>query len=676
LANELFLSMFLEEAREVLQALEAGLMDLEAKQADRAHVDRTFRAAHTLKGAAGMVGLSEIARFTHGVEAVLDRIRSGQLPVTAAIISTLLSAKDYLSTAVEGEANHAAVPVPEPLVARLNDLAEGRISDEPASHGPRMADHPAEAPADRRSENRYRILLVPGPDLLRAGIDPLGILDELRDLGQAVITPVLDQVPALFDLDPDRCDLTWTIDLTTTANGDRINDVFLFLDESSSVTVEEVEAGSTGDAEPTPQPTAPTPGPASRSKVAAARIRVDADRLDELVGMAGELAILTDNLQGLGRIEAAAPWGAAIEALERLGARMRDATLELRMVPIEELFMRFPLLVRDLAERSGKKIDLKIEGGDTQLDRTIIERLSEPMIHLIRNAIDHGVEMPAERIEAGKSPTGRITIGAGHEGDRVSIRIEEDGRGLDRARIARKGIALGLLPPDATPNDPRVTNVIFEPGFSTREQVGELSGRGVGLDVVRDAIRALRGSVTLQSVEGRGTSFTIRLPLTLAMIDGLLVEADGARFVVPMGQVEECVALGDESSLSTMGRQSGVVRGELVPILSLRELLNASQGQEDDGRRELLLTRHAEQRVGLAVDRLLGRVQAVIQPLSEGLSGLRHFSGATILGDGAICLILDLPTLVSEAQIAENRAAVRSANTSMTHLHDAARPLP
>ncbi len=571
MANELFLSMFLEEAREVLQALEAGLMDLEAKQDDRAHVDRTFRAAHTLKGAAGMVGLSELARFTHGVEAVLDRIRSGQLVVTASLISTLLSAKDYLSTAVEGEANHASVPVPEPLVARLNDLAEGRIVEETGRAASPEVHQSTEALADQGSEKRYRIALIPGPDMLRVGVDPLGILDELRDLGRAVITPCLDQVPGLEDLEPDRCDITWTIDLTTTANGDRINDVFLFLDESSRVTVEELTTGSSAGAEPGPRPSDPSAGPSTRPKVET-RIRVDADRLDELVGMAGELAILTDNLQGLGRIEAAAPWGAAGDRGPGAasGARLRvHATLELRMVPIDELFMRFPRLVRDLAERSGKKIDLKIEGGDTQLDRTIIERLSEPMIHLIRNAIDHGVETPAERIEAGKSPTGRITIGAGHEGDRVSIRIEEDGRGLDRARIARKGIALGLLPPDATPNDPRVANVIFEPGFSTREQVGELSGRGVGLDVVRDAIRALRGSVTLRSVEGRGTSFTIRLPLTLAMIDGLLVEADGARFVVPMGQVEECVALGDESSLSTMGRQSGVVRGELVPLVSL-----------------------------------------------------------------------------------------------------------
>ncbi len=426
-------------------------------------------------------------------------------------------------------------------------------------------------------------------------------------------------------------------------------------------------AARNGEPEPEAKPasTVATQAPADAREVRAkaatgGRIRVEADQLDQLVGMAGELAVLTDSLQELREVEGVAPWSGTIEALERLGRRLRDTTLELRMVPIEELFVRFPRVVRDLAEHCGKQIALRLEGEETQLDRTIVERLADPMIHLIRNSVDHGLESPEERLAAGKPPTGRITIRAGHEGDRVTIQIMDDGRGLDRAKILRKGLALGLLPPDTSPDDPRVGTLIFEAGFSTREKVGELSGRGVGLDVVRDTIRSLRGSVSLRTEEGRGTTFRLSLPLTLAMIDGLLVEVDGARYVVPMGQVDECVAPNETDTLSAMGRRAVVVREEMVPIVWLRQAFGA-EGPPPD-RLELLLTRYAEQRVGVAVDRLLGRVQAVIQPLSEGLAHLRRFSGATILGDGSICLILDLATLVSEAQAREHHASL-SAST-------------
>jgi two-component system chemotaxis sensor kinase CheA len=405
---------------------------------------------------------------------------------------------------------------------------------------------------------------------------------------------------------------------------------------------------------PAPAPTVPDVPARSSARPAAAapRVRVDAEQLDSLVGMAGELAVLTDSLQALAGLAGAEPMAGTIEALERLGRRLRDTTLELRMVPIEELFVRFPRLVRDLAEKTGKRIDFRMEGEETLLDRTIVERLADPMIHLIRNAVDHGVETAEERLARGKPATGRVTISAGHEGDRVAIRLIDDGRGLDRSKVLSKGIALGLLPPDTSPDDPRVGNVIFEAGFSTRDQVGELSGRGVGLDVVRDTIRGLRGSVTLRSVPGQGTTFLIRLPLTLAMIDGLLIEVDADRYVVPISQVDECVSLGPEETVSTMGRRAAIVRGDLVPIVALDGTFRTAK-EPQTARRELLLTRYAEQRVGVGVDRLLGRVQAVIQPLDEGLGRIGRFSGATILGDGSVSLILDLMTLIAETRTAD-----------------------
>ncbi len=700
MAHDRFLSMFFEEAQELLQALEAGLMDLEARQDDRAHLDRTFRAAHTLKGAAGMVGLTSIAGFTHDVEAILDGIRGGGLVPGAEVISTLLEAKDYLNTAVEAQARGETTTHPARLVAKLKSIAAGTHGVEESREVPRAkpqssamgpseggqnqenpgvvdplnavpadeggpaisvtvlevdaqnppADAVVPAPLPRTGAAadpglvRYRIEFSPNPDLLRRGVNPLGMLDELRELGQAEITPNLDRMPPLDELTPEDLHLGWTIELATSASRDRIEEVFLFLDEPGQVVIERIETRISEPSQPKPQPQ-----PGARGKIAApARVRVDAEQLDALIGMAGELAVLTDTLQGLHDLEGVGPWSATLESLERVGHRLRDTTLELRMVPVEELFLRFPRVVRDLAERSGKKIAVAITGEDTRLDRTIIERLSDPMIHLIRNAVDHGLETPDERADRGKPQIGTLTISASYEGDRVAIRIEDDGCGLDRAKILKKGIAAGLLPPETTFDDPRVGGVIFEPGFSTRDEVGELSGRGVGLDVVRNAIRGLRGTVTLRSVEGKGTTFLIRLPLTLAMIDGLLVESDGDRFVVPMGQVDECVAISADDPRWSMNRRALVVRGEFVPLVSLRRAMGRDEPAPH--RQELLLTRHAEHRVGVAVDRLLGRVQAVTQPLAESLGDLRRYSGATILGDGSICLILDLMTLVSEAQ--------------------------
>jgi two-component system chemotaxis sensor kinase CheA len=671
--NDRFLSLFFEEARELIQALEAGLMDLEARQGDREHVDRTFRAAHTLKGAAGMVGLKPIADFTHKVEAVLDGFRAGRLAVSATAITKLLLAKDYLCEALDGAVEGRAIEPPAELEDALVRLREGRTDADPEP-APEPVPEPAPA-ASRASEpssagaegsRRYRIELRPLQHILRKGIDPLGFLDELRELGEARVTADLSAIGALEDTDPSDCLLAWTVDLVTPATRGEVEEVFLFLDEPGQVTIVEIDEtralastpAQARDAASAPSdavvPAVSAPGGIERPRPAPAapRVRVDAEQLDRLVGMAGELAVLTDSLQGLADLAGSGPLAATIEALERLGRRLRDATLELRMVPIEELFVRFPRVVRDLAEKTGKRIDFRMEGEDTLLDRTIVERLADPMIHLIRNAVDHGVETPEQRQARGKPATGRITIGAGHEGDRVAIRLSDDGQGLDRSKVLSKGIALGLLPPDTSPDDPRVGNLIFQAGFSTRDQAGELSGRGVGLDVVRDTIRGLRGTVTLRSIPGEGTTFLIRLPLTLAMIDGLLIEVEGERYVVPIGQVDECVSLAPEETVSTMGRRAAVVRGELVPIVSLDGTFRTVERSDSD-RRELLLTRYAEQRVGVAVDRLVGRVQAVIQPLDDGLGPLGRFSGATILGDGSVSLILDLITLVAETRAAD-----------------------
>ncbi|MFI5458320.1 MAG: chemotaxis protein CheW [Isosphaerales bacterium] len=804
-SDDRFREMFFEEARELLIGLEEGLMDLERRQSDRAHLDKTFRAAHSLKGAAGMVGLAAIAEFTHGVEAVLERIRAGTLAVDSDIITTLLEARDHLAAMVEAEAAKSPIPPSSELTQRLSALLRGpalagpspRAGSVPGSPAPpavppqttggpstgapsvvspppstarQTGDETARPPkakppskgkeppptgkleskrrkvpsegkpvesaspkGPRRKTRKmeqtpvppagpapdeigggtggealtvYQATLAPGPDVLRRGANPLGVLDELRELGETSIATDPDLVPPIEELDPERCYLSWTITVKTAADPERLLDAFLFFTDDSSVMIQRLladgtlvpikgaaapEAGASTAIDPrrfvagsagqeaghppaeavppagasapavpgsaAPAPPSAFPAPLATTSVLPrphARIRVDAGQLDELVGLAGELAVLSDNLMGLREMTGIESWTHALEALDRVSRQIRDTTLDLRMVPVDELFSRFPRVVRDLADRSGKEIELRIIGQETKLDRTIVERLNDPMIHLIRNAVDHALEHPQDRLEKGKSRIGRVTLSAGHEGDRVAIRVEDDGRGLDRDKIVRKGIALGMVPTGTPADDPRVVSLIFEPGFSTRDTISELSGRGVGLDVVRDAVRALRGSVAVESTPGKGTAFTFRLPLTLALIDGLLVETGGGRYVVPLAQVEECVALNGTRSALSEGRPCVAVRGELVPMVSLRALFRA------DGplppRQELLLTRHAGQRVGVTVDRLLGRVQAVIQSLGEGLHGLNRFSGATILGDGSVSLILDLSAVVSESRFAERTA--------------------
>jgi two-component system chemotaxis sensor kinase CheA len=797
--DDRFLDMFYEEARELLMVLEEGLMELESRQGDRAFVDKVFRAAHSIKGAAAMVGLSPIAGFTDKIETVLDKIRSQTVSVDSQVISVLLEARDQLTSMVESAASETSVePSPQLLAAleyisrpaseRVRTVEPNPIEDvaaSPVDKSPEPASDPEPPkPKRKRKSTRkkaaddksavtqlpdssgsnetiakssasaipmqqtrgFRIRFAPGREALKQGLNPLGVLDELAELGEAFLTVDPSSVPSLDSIDPQLSYLAWEIELRTDEPIDRVQDVFLFVSNECRIEITPLGSKPASDydaasmlhksqaiapeartrllpKDQVPSPALPhqesptdhskgkpaaaespsqgvksempsgTPGSspdiarsagsmsgtllpesaealskvnrsassraastgaaAAATRSASTRIRVDASQLDDLVGLAGELAVLADNLQGLRDIHGAESFRLALESLERVCRQVRDQSLELRMVPVEELFSRFPRLIRDLADKSGKEIQLRMEGQETRLDRTIVEKLAEPMIHLIRNSVDHGLETPAEREAAGKARQGKILLWAGHEGDRVALKIEDDGRGLNRQRILDKGIARGLIPANTSPDDPRVVGLIFEPGFSTRDTVSEISGRGVGLDVVRDAVRALRGSVSVQSEPGRGTCFTFRLPLTLALIDGLLVEVAHEKYVVPLSQVEECVALGGTRPALSSGRMCISVRDELVPLVDLRRLFEARSPKPK--RQEILLTRHGGQRVGVAVDRLLGRVQAVIQSLGDGLSHLGRFSGATILGDGAVSLILDLTAIVGESRAAEIR---------------------
>jgi two-component system chemotaxis sensor kinase CheA len=393
--------------------------------------------------------------------------------------------------------------------------------------------------------------------------------------------------------------------------------------------------------------------PAQRTAKAADSIRVPAERLDDLMDRVGELVIAQSRLTQVAASSNDPQVKAIAEEIERLAHDLRDTTMGVRTVPIGSLFGRFRRLVHDLAHELGKQIELTTIGEDTELDKTVIERLNDPLIHLIRNAIDHGLENPEGRLAAGKAPAGRITLSARHAGAEVLVSIIDDGRGLNRERILARAEEQGLLSPGANMSDSELYQVIFQPGFSTAKEVTSLSGRGVGMDVVKRTIDGLRGKIDLASTPGKGTELTLRLPLTLAIIDGLLVRIGKGRYVLPLAAVEECVELSVEEDARSRGRSFLNIRGDLVPFLRLRELFNSTVPA--DRYQKVVIVSSGKSRVGLVVDQVIGNHQTVIKSLSKLHANVETFSGATILGDGSVALILDIAQLVKFGVAQENR---------------------
>jgi two-component system, chemotaxis family, sensor kinase CheA len=406
------------------------------------------------------------------------------------------------------------------------------------------------------------------------------------------------------------------------------------------------------DAKASAKPATESPQPARRDVAkAAASVRVPAERLDELMDRVGELVIAQSRLRQIAASSADQQVRSVAEEIERLALELRDTTMGIRMVPIGSLFGRFRRVVHDLSRDLGKEVELLMEGEDTELDKTVIEQLNDPLVHLIRNSIDHGVEAPSERLAAGKTPAGRILLSARHAGTEVHITIVDDGRGLNRERIRARAIERGLIAPDANLSDAELFGCVFLPGFSTAPEVTSLSGRGVGMDVVKRTIEALRGKIELSSMPNQGAKVTLRLPLTLAIIDGLLVRVGDARYVLPLSSVEECVELPADDESRSRRCSFLNIRGELVPFLRLRELFAART--PPDRYQKIVIVSAGELKAGLVVDQVIGNHQTVIKSLSKLHAGIEMFSGATILGDGALALILDVPHLVQFGQDAE-----------------------
>ncbi|WP_429152204.1 chemotaxis protein CheA [Aeromonas hydrophila] len=706
------LQTYIAEARELLEEMESALLTLENEPDNSELIGAIFRAAHTIKGSAGLFGLQPIVSFTHIVEDLLDQVRNQQLAISEALIKDLLESRDHIERLVslvaeQGEALGADEQAQDEQLR--SNLARHQTTSQAGlpEHNP-----PAETSPVSKEEGHvsatslWHISLRFGTDVLRNGMDPTSFLRYLGTMGTlCAIETIHNALPDWEHFDPESCYLGYELDLDTQADKNALSDVFEFVRDDCRITIipphsklaeyidlinalpednemlgqllvktgaltaSELVLGLQAQHE---QPQTDTgklgeiliaQGAVSEVVVDAALkkqsqnkesknkegryVRVHADKLDDLINLVGELVVASSGANLLAQRSRDSQLQEANSTIAMLVEEIRDGALRLRMVPIGDTFNRFQRVVRDVSHELDKDIALVITGGDTELDKSVVEKIGDPLMHLVRNAMDHGIESAERRVAAGKPARGTLTLNAYHDSGSIVIEIQDDGAGLNKARILQKAQERGLVTTNATLTDQEIYQLIFEPGFSTAEAITNLSGRGVGMDVVKRNIQALRGSVELDSKPGLGTRVQIRLPLTLAIIDGFLVRVSTTHYVIPLDMVIECVELTQSALADTQGRNYINLRGEVLPFVRLQHYFDVEGTR---GRREnIVVVSHGGKKSGLVVDELLGEFQTVIKPLGKLFQRLQGISGSTILGGGEVALILDIPSLIQHA---------------------------
>jgi two-component system chemotaxis sensor kinase CheA len=685
---------FQEEARELLVELESVLLELNEQREDGELVGRVFRALHTIKGSGAMFGFDALAAFAHKLENAFDEVRKGRLAVTPELVDLTLEALDQIRVMVEeGEGETEVDPAAcAEILAKLRKLTGSAEGAPPASvrHDAKVEagsseEAKIEVEAAREEERVWSIRFAPGPDLMRYGADPILLVRELGRMGRLTAKASMADVPALAELEPERCYVTWEMTLATSEGEDAIRDVFIFVEDSCELSIEPVELKSAGaepaeaeaktiearvvvaQAESGSGKQAAANNVCSRDRIAqgleekrratgrrttdspdtAASLRVPAAKLDQLVDLVGELVTVQARLSEIAAQSESSDVVAVSEEIDRLTSALRENSMTLRMLPIRATFERFRRLVHDLARDLGKNVELTIEGADTELDKTVIDQLGDPLMHLIRNSMDHGIEHPEQREREGKRPMATIHLSAQHSGASVLVAVSDDGGGIDLEAVRNRAIERGLTTAEAQLSDAEIYKFIFEPGFSTAKQVTDVSGRGVGMDVVRQRVESLRGSIEVTSQRGTATTVTLRLPLTLAIIDGLLVKVGDASFVLPLASTLECIELTREEIEQANGKHVAYVRGEIVPYIRLRQYFAVDTPRPE--REQIMVVECEEGRCGLVVDEVLGDCQTVIRNLGRLYRHVQVVSGATILGNGTVALILDPQRLVQEA---------------------------
>jgi two-component system chemotaxis sensor kinase CheA len=653
---------FRQEAEDLLVSLEQALLDLGGRPEDAEPVDLAFRALHTLKGSGAMFGFRRVAAFLHAFESAFDAVRAGRSRLNPGMLAAALKAKDHVAVLIrEGEADgddaggEAILAAFAAAVASAGDAAPVAVPRPPADAAP------------GRGGPGWRVTFRLPRVTLDNGANPLLMIAELARLGPCAVSGDADGPVAEPSAVPrERFGQAWTVVLRADCARAAVEEAFVFVADEADLTIAPLEPEAAEQAPAAHEEPAAAEAAAPRAArsgrpaaAAAATMRVATDRLDTIMDHVGELVIAQARLSQLARSSDDPNLKSLSEDIERLSASLRDTTMGIRMVAVGALFGRFRRLVHDLCAELGKPVELITTGEETELDKTVIEQLADPLVHLIRNAADHGLEDAATRLAAGKPAAGTLRLSAAHAGAEVVITLSDDGAGFDTARIRARAEKLGMIQPDEALGEADVWRLVFQPGFSTRAEVTELSGRGVGMDVVKRTIESLRGAIELSSAPGRGASVTLRLPLTLAIIEGLLVRVGAERYVIPLAAVEECVELSAHVDPAAGGRRFINIRGKLLPYLTLRELFD--EPGAPDPHQKIVVVSSGEGRVGLVVDQVIGANQTVIKQLSRLHSGIKIFSGGTILGDGAAALILDVMHVVAFGQELEGRLVAERA---------------
>ena len=675
-----FHAAFFEESFEALDAMEAALLKLDVGAPEPELINTIFRVAHSIKGGSATFGFSEIASFTHSLETLLDELRGGTMPVSPEVSELLLRSVDVLRAMLR--AVQASQPIDAQRVSDLQFDLEVVIARRNARSPPAAAatDAAPTAGAAPDSSPRWQIRFRPYREMIARGNDPLRLFRELGELAEVHVQVDAQTLPPLEDIQPQDCHLAWTLEVAGRICEQEIRQVFDWAEGDCELVIQPIPAeppervpAASAAAEPAARHDAPAP-PASRPAGGATRseppaksestltvlpdsgsIRVSVEKIDELMNTVGELVITQAMLSQLGgRFEGpqAEQLRAGLAQLERNMRELQESVMRVRMLPISFVFSRFPRMVRDLAHRLGKQIELKLTGEQTELDKTVLEKIGDPLVHLVRNCIDHGIEPPEKRVAAGKPAAGTVHLDATHRGGNIAVEVSDDGGGLDKERILAKARARGLIGANDTLSDAEIYELIFLPGFSTAEKTTDLSGRGVGMDVVRRNVKSLGGKIEVSSEAGRGSRFTITLPLTLAIVDGQSVAVGSETYIVPLISIVESMQLknGNVSRLSGQGEVFSF-RGDYLPIIRLHDVFGVEPHTRALHEGLVVVAEGDGRRVGLFVDDLLGQQQVVIKSLETNYGHIEGISGATILGDGSVALILDVPGLIRVASM-------------------------